>query len=60
MMCTMDIEKTKKLDKEYQYCLRCGRKLRTVEAKMRGRGKVCAEKAKQESQRRLFNANCDT
>lgn len=47
-------------NKEYQYCLRCGRKLKNVEARIRGMGKICAEKSKQENRRRLFDANCDT
>lgn len=46
--------------KEYKYCLRCGRKLKTPEARLRGMGKVCAEKSKHENRRRLFDANCDT
>ena len=46
--------------KEYQYCLRCGRKLKTLEARMQGMGKICAEKSKHETRRRLFDANCDT
>ena len=46
--------------KEYQYCLRCGRKLKTIEARMLGMGRVCAEKSKHDTRRRLFNANCDT
>lgn len=60
MMCITDIEKIKDSNKEYQYCLRCGRKLRTVDARLRGMGRVCAEKSKHDSRRRLFNANCDT
>lgn len=46
--------------KEYKYCLRCGRKLKTPEARTRGMGKICAEKSKHETRRRLFDANCDT
>ena len=34
--------------KLYQYCLRCGRKLVTVDNKIRGMGKVCWEKSKTE------------
>ena len=47
-------------NKEYNYCLRCGRKLRTEEARLLGMGKICAEKSKHDTRRRLFNANCDT
>ena len=31
---------------EHQYCLRCGRKLKTDEARAIGYGKVCLEKLK--------------
>lgn len=47
-------------NKEYQYCLRCGRKLKNEEARLLGMGKVCAEKSKHDTRRRLFDANCDT
>ena len=53
-------KKSNSEEKEYKYCLRCGRKLRNPEAKMRGMGKICAEKSKHETRRRLFDANCDT
>ena len=38
----------------YKYCLRCGRLLKTEEARKRGMGKVCAEKARKQEQMRLF------
>lgn len=41
-------------DKVYTHCLRCGRKLKTDEARQRGYGKICAEKMKQTSDNRLF------
>ena len=31
---------------EYGYCLRCGRRLKTEEAKIRGYGNICFEKIK--------------
>lgn len=34
--------------KEYAYCLRCGRRLKNEEARIIGYGKICLEKAKQE------------
>ena len=37
----MEKQKEKEL---YQYCLRCGRKLKTDEARQRGFGKICALK----------------
>lgn len=40
---------------EYQYCIRCGRKLKTPEARERGMGKVCAEKYKEKQKKnKLF------
>ncbi len=36
------------MDVEYKYCLRCGRRLKTDEARQRGFGKVCYEKAHSE------------
>ena len=34
------------MEKEYQYCLRCGRKLKNAEYRKIGMGKVCQEKSK--------------
>ena len=31
-------------NREYQYCIRCGRKLKSKEAKERGMGRVCFER----------------
>lgn len=36
--------------KEYEFCLRCGRKLKSIEARKIGYGKVCEKKAKRERQ----------
>ena len=42
--------------KEHEYCLRCGRKLKSVENRQRGMGKVCWEKSQQILiQKSLFN-----
>ena len=41
-------------NKAHQFCKRCGRKLRSEEAKERGMGKVCWEKSQRTSQFRLF------
>lgn len=42
-------------------CLRCGRKLKSLEAKERGMGKICWEKSHVERERRrLFDANHNT
>jgi hypothetical protein len=34
-----------KVQKEHEYCLRCGRKLKNPEARRLGYGKVCLEKS---------------
>lgn len=34
--------------KEYDYCLRCGRKLKSAENRARGMGKICWERSKAE------------
>lgn len=33
------------MDKEYDFCLRCGRKLKNAENRKRGYGVVCFKKA---------------
>ena len=38
--------------RQYRYCLRCGRKLISDEAKERGMGKICWEKAQVEKGKR--------
>ena len=54
-------KETEKNSKDtYNYCLRCGRKLKTPENKLRGMGAICWEKSHLEQSRRLFDANCDT
>lgn len=40
--------------KEVLYCKRCGRKLKSPEAKQRGMGKVCWEKSQHDPTKRLF------
>jgi hypothetical protein len=41
--------------KEHEFCLRCGRKLKNPEARLIGMGKVCLQKSKsQENKSRLF------
>ena len=39
---------------DYEYCLRCHRKLKNPEYRLRGMGKVCWEKSHQEQTKRLF------
>ncbi len=41
-------------NKEYEYCLRCGRKLKKPETRKIGYGTVCARKMKVEESQRLF------
>ena len=40
--------------KEYTKCVRCGRRLKSDEAKERGYGKICWQKHLSDSQNRLF------
>ena len=43
--------------KEYNYCIRCGRRLKSQENRLRGMGKVCYEKSLRErgnALRRIF------
>ena len=40
--------------KLYKYCLRCGRRLKTPEARLRGYGKRCYEKSRNHNSNRLF------
>lgn len=42
--------------KQYKYCLRCGRKLKSTQARELGYGQVCYKKIKNESKlhRKLF------
>lgn len=42
------------MEKLYNRCLRCRRKLKTEEARKIGYGKICLEKSKHSSQRPLF------
>ena len=43
------------MNKEVAYCKRCGRKLKSEEAKARGYGLICFKKAqKEKSQKKLF------
>jgi len=41
--------------REYQYCLRCGRKLKNPEARAKGYGLVCETKLKKSQKSRLFS-----
>ncbi len=40
--------------KEYEYCLRCGRKLKNPEARLKGFGVVCEKKVKHGKFKKLF------
>lgn len=40
--------------KEHKYCLRCGRKLKNVDARLRGYGEVCWKKKQRNNHRKLF------
>lgn len=41
--------------KDHEYCLRCGRKLKNSQARELGYGKICYRKLKMDCGRRLFN-----
>lgn len=45
------------MDKEYNYCLRCGRKLKNPKARQAGYGDVCLAKIQQLSKTPLFSTN---
>lgn len=45
--------------REYNYCLRCGRKLKSKENRYRGYGKTCYEKSKQVKRFPLFENTSD-
>ena len=47
-------ESGKEKIKEYKYCRRCGRKLKNVDAKVRGYGPICEKKMKVQYRRPLF------
>lgn len=40
--------------KEYEFCLRCGRRLKNPEFRAIGYGKICFEKSKNRVKSRLF------
>lgn len=42
---------------EHNYCLRCGRRLKTVDARIKGYGPVCEQKMRVENSNRLFLPN---
>lgn len=44
-------------NKEYDKCLRCGRKLKSQENRLRGYGETCWNKVKTEQKKRLFNVS---
>ena len=43
------------IDREYEYCLRCGRKLKSDKARQQGYGQVCLRKIKIKQKNRLFD-----
>lgn len=40
--------------KEYQFCLRCGRKLKNPEARIKGYGTICEKKMRVNQNKKLF------
>lgn len=51
-MCQLMCDNT--ITKEYEFCLRCGRKLKNSDARVKGYGAVCERKLKHEAQKKLF------
>lgn len=45
------------MQKEHQFCLLCGRKLKKQETRIRGYGDICFEKMKKKQTNRLFEIN---
>lgn len=43
-----------KRPKEHEYCLRCGRKLKSAEARIKGYGTICERKIKHSQKKKLF------
>ena len=43
------------MEKEHEFCLRCGRRLKTTENRIRGYGETCFKKRKRNRQAKLFN-----
>lgn len=43
------------MNKEYEFCLRCGRKLKTPESRLKGYGVICEKKMRSRAKSRLFN-----
>ena len=41
-------------DKEHEYCLRCGRRLKNLNARLIGYGSVCQKKMKHAEIKKLF------
>lgn len=46
-------------NKEYQFCLRCGRKLKNPKARVLGYGVVCERKIKTDNKKKLFDTGGD-
>lgn len=49
----MEKKKEQITDHEHEFCLRCGRRLKNVQARVRGYGEICYKK-NQQNGRRLF------
>lgn len=50
----MELIELKSGIKEHKYCMRCGRKLKNSEARIKGYGAVCEKKIQTDNRRRLF------
>ena len=49
------MKENKTTDKEYQFCLRCGRTLKNDKAMQLGYGQICLRKMKSRQKNRLFD-----
>lgn len=49
-----ELDREWKEQKQYDRCLRCGRKLKTTENRLRGYGKICWEKIIIKNSKKLF------
>ena len=53
-MVLIELKEVKDTGIDHKYCLRCGRKLKNVEARKKGYGAICEKKMEVQHIRRLF------
>ena len=52
----MQLKNGQKDVKEHEYCMRCGRRLKNIDARIKGYGIVCEKKIQNDNKRRLFTS----